>query len=267
MLLNHKEKVTPVTKNLLLIEIFFQKYLYDKKVRFLLLLGVIQFLLFLPRKTSELTIEFYISMLDTTRLYSFIILPLITLILGISAIAEEKENKTISQFLSRPISRQEIVFSKWIVSVTIGVILIVLINLMGLGSIILLTGDPTIVTDNLSVVFMSSVFLSFYSVVYISVFLLIGTIINQNQIMWGFFIAYFEVFFGQFIFGLGSGAEGTPYSISNHIYFVASEYLLPEFMDYSVSNFDPISSLLVLIILIIIGLGGSMVGFRKIDIK
>ena len=82
----------------------------------------------------------------------------------------------------------------------------------------------------------------------------------------GLFIAYFEVIFSQFIFGLGMGSAGSPYSITNHLYFIASEYILIDYLNYSIVNFEPIGSILVITGIIICSFIEAILVIRMKDL-
>ena len=121
-----KESQSPsiLTKSVFLGQIFFSKVLFDKKTYILIFVSILPLLPYL--NTSTATISDYITIIaigEETNIFNFLILPLICLILGISAISDEKENKTISQFLSRPVKREEIVLIKWITVLVIGVVI------------------------------------------------------------------------------------------------------------------------------------------------
>ena len=114
-----------IKKSIFLGQIFFAKYLFDKKTYILIFISIIPLLAlgqYNVSLISEGTFVDLISAGEDTSLFSFVILPLICLILGISAFAEEKENKTISQLLTRPVRREEIVISKWITIMVIGIL-------------------------------------------------------------------------------------------------------------------------------------------------
>ncbi len=127
--------------------------------------------------------------------------------------------------------------------------------------------DLSLVFDNLDLFVATSVFLSIYAVTYISIFVLLGTVIEKNALVIGLVIAYFEAFFSQFIFGLAAGSNRTPYSITNNYYYIASEYLLPDHINASIANFEPWMSVAVIAGIIILTVTGSMVIIRRIDIK
>ncbi|MHA2332488.1 MAG: hypothetical protein ACXAEU_10720, partial [Candidatus Hodarchaeales archaeon] len=81
------------------------------------------------------------------------------------------------------------------------------------------------------------------------------------------FIAYFEVILSQFIFGLGSGSRyGTQYSIPNHVYHVASKYLIPEHFHYSVLDFEPQASVLVISAIIVLSTVGAILAISMKDL-
>jgi hypothetical protein len=89
-------------------------------------------------------------------------------------------------------------------------------------------------------------------------------VIDKNALGWGLAIAYFEVFFSQFIFGFAGGGN-TPYSISNHIYHVTAEFFLLDYFEFSITDFEPLNSLIVCITLIVGFLLLSMMAMRRKD--
>jgi len=247
-------------------EIFIQKVLYDKKTYFLIFVSLLPLLPALNLETA--TISTYldlISMSANTNIFNFAVLPLISLILGISAISDEKENKTISQLLSRPVRREEIVVVKWLTVVILAVVIVsldALIILLGLSFIV---QDFSLLFDNLNVLFGVWLFLGLWVVVYSTIYLFLGIILDKNALGWGLAIAYFEAFFGQFIFGIAAAGGATPFSIANHLNYVAAEFLLPDYLDFQILDFDPLNSLLICIGLIIGFLLLSMLTMRRKD--
>ncbi|MFW9992604.1 MAG: ABC transporter permease [Candidatus Odinarchaeota archaeon] len=265
-----KERVIPsrVSQYPVLLELFFLKVLKDRKTYILLLIGIlpVAVLLFSP-SNDTLWIGSYIDTFTPGEIASLVHLPLISLVLGISAVADEKESKTISQFFSRPVRRDDIVISKWIVSIITGIVMITVINVIYFLVNALLSNDSSFVTKNLDIMIGMTFFLWIYLTTYISLFLLLGVIIEKNAMMMGIFIAYFEVFLGQFIFGLGSGFRaGTPYSITNHIYYIASEYLVPRYFRYYVTNYEPYMSVLVIAGIIVASLIAAIIVIRRKDL-
>ena len=235
------------SRGIFLIQIFLNKYIYDKKTYILILIS------FLPLLTTGSIfrpgIDDYVNLIGPASIFSFLIMPLISLILGVSAISDEKENKTISQLLVRPVRREEIVVAKWITIMVIGLI-IVSINTMilYLGFYILLPGAIDLF-GNLSVLIGTWLYLGLWYVVYATIFLFLGVFLDKNAIGLGLAIAYFEVFFGQLLFGGFTGAS--PFSIANHINYIASEYFLSDYLSFSIPNFEVFSSVLVCIGLVI----------------
>lgn len=257
-----------LSKGIFLGHIFFSKILADKKTYILIfvsILPLLPLLAYLPNLLpSSFTINDYVNMMTAGSIFNFIILPLICLILGISAIAEEKENKTISQLLSRPIRREEIVLVKWISVVVVGVVIVCLDALIINIGICILVQDFSILFEHFDVLFGIWLFVGMWVAVYSTIFLFIGVIIDKNALGWGLVIAYFEVFFAQFIFGTFSG-ENSPYSIANHIYFVTSEFFLVDYITFSIPDLDPFNSLIICFSLIVGFLLLSMFAMRRKD--
>lgn len=247
-------------------QIFFTKVLYDKKTYILIFVSILPLLPYIHETTAS-TSDYVdiIAIGQETNIFNFLILPLICLILGISAISDEKENKTISQLLSRPIRREEIVLVKWISVLIIGVVIAcldVLIIYFGLCTIV---NDYTFLFERLDVLLGAWLFVGLWVAVYSTIFLLLGVLIDKNALGWGLAIAYFEVFFAQFIFGPFTGGANSPYSIANHIYYVTAEYFLVDYFNFSIPDFDPLNSLIICIALVIGFLLLSMVTIRRKD--
>ena len=214
---------------------------------------------------SSATVNDYVDIMAIgveSNIFSFIILPLICLILGISAISEEKENKTISQLLSRPVRREEIVVVKWITIIVIGVVIACLDALIVNVGLCIIVQDFSIL--QFDVLFGMWLFVGMWVVVYSTIFLFVGIIIDKNALGWGLVIAYFEVFFAQFFFGPMT-AGNNPYSIANHIYFVASEYFLADYFTFTIPDLDPFHSLIICLVLIGGFLMLSMFAMRRKD--
>lgn len=236
-----------VTREALLVKLFLNKYIFDKKTYILILIS------FLPLLTTGNLLfpdfEDYINLIGPSSIFSFIIMPLITLILGVSAIADEKENKTISQLLSRPVTREEIVIAKWITVMLIGLVIVILDSLiLYIGFIIVVPESTGLLGHSLELIGVW-IYLGLWFSVYATIFLFLGIWIDKNAFGLGLAIAYFEAFFSQFIFGSMTG--NSAFSISNHINYVASEYLLPNYIDFNIIDFDPFISLLICLGLIL----------------
>ncbi|MHA1450236.1 MAG: ABC transporter permease subunit [Candidatus Hodarchaeales archaeon] len=268
----HRVKPSAIKRSAILLQLFFLKVINDRKTYLLFLIGFLPLLSVIARPVSDIDIDLYIGLVfsrgeRTISFYSFILLPLITLILGISAVADEKENKTISQILAKPIHRQEFVIAKWLVATITGIAIICILNAITLSTVGILAGDLGLIFDNLNLFLAISIFLSIYTVTYVSIFVLLGTVIEKNALVIGLVIAYFEAFFSQFIFGLAAGSNRTPYSITNNLYYIASEYLLPDHINASITNFEPWMSVAVIAGIVILSITGAMVIIRRIDIK
>ncbi|MFX0016310.1 MAG: ABC transporter permease subunit [Promethearchaeota archaeon] len=258
-----KQSPSVLTKALFLGQIFLAKVLYDKKTYILVFVSILPLLPYI--NTASASIDDYIGIIsigEDTNIFNFLILPLICLILGISAISDEKENKTISQFLSRPVKREEIVLTKWITVLIIGIVIACLDASIIYIGLCIITNDFTIL--NFEVLLGTWLFVGLWVIVYSTIFLLLGIVIDKNTLGWGLAIAYFEVFFGQFIFGIAGGTNN-PYSISNHIYYVTSEFFLVNRFTFSIPDFEPIYSLIICLALIFGFLLLSMLAMRRKD--
>ncbi|MHA1973733.1 MAG: ABC transporter permease [Candidatus Hodarchaeales archaeon] len=241
-----------LTRTMILVQLFLNKYFYDKKTYLLIIVTILP-LLTASRISSGADIENFIQLTGPSSVFTFLVMPLISLILGVSAISDEKENKTISQLLTRPVRREEIVLAKWITIMIIGTIIVLIDSMIIFFSLALLVPESTAILSEFSVLIGVWGFLLTWYVVYASIFLLLGIVIDKNAIGWGLAIAYFDAFFGQFIFGGGVG--NSAFSIANHIKNIATEYFLPKYLDFHVENFEPLSSILVCFCLI----AGSLV--------
>ncbi len=254
---------TFVSRSSILIQLFLNKYIYDKKTYILILISFLPLL-----RTGSLRnpgIDEFVDLIGPMSIVSFIIMPLISLILGVSAISDEKENKTISQLLARPVKREEIVITKWITIMIIGLIIIAINSLiLYIGFNVLLPGSFELF-GNLSVLIGTWLYLSLWYAVYATIFLFLGVFFDKNALGLGLAIAYFEAFFGQFIFGAFSGGGGSPFSVANHVNYVASEYFLSEYLSYRISHFEPFNSILVCIGLVLGFLGLAAFTMRRKD--
>ncbi|WP_455140521.1 ABC transporter permease subunit, partial [Candidatus Hodarchaeum mangrovi] len=236
-----------ITREALLVKLFLNKYIVDKKTYILILISILPLL-----TTGNLQFpdfEDYIELIGPSSIFSFIIMPLITLVLGVSAIADEKENKTVSQLLSRPVTREEIVIAKWITIMLIGLVIVIIDSLILYFGFILLVPESIGLLENSLELIKVWIYLGLWFSVYATIFLFLGVWIDKNAFGLGLAIAYFEAFFSQFIFGSLTG--NSPFSISNHINYVASKYLLPNYIDFIIIDFEPFTSLLICIGLIL----------------
>jgi ABC-type transport system involved in multi-copper enzyme maturation permease subunit len=178
--------------------------------------------------------------------------------------ADEKESKTISQLLARPVKRESIVITKWISIMVIGFTITSVDSLIIYLGLCYISNDLSILLNNLDVLFRVWIYLGLWFMVYGTIFLFIGILIDKNALGWGFAVAYFEAFFSQFIFGpLGGG--NTPYSIANHINYVAAEFLLEEYLSFRIPDIDPIISLLICFGLVVLTLLLSLIVMRRKD--
>lgn len=252
-----------------LAEIFFAKFLYDKKTYILILISLVPLLTLGYYDISNISESTFVSLVssgdDTSSVLSFIILPLICLILGISAIAEEKENKTISQLLARPVKREEIVLTKWITIMVIGITIVCIDALIIYLGICIHIQDFSILLEHLDVLIGAWLYLGLWVAVYCTIFLFLGIILDKNPLGWGLVVAYFEAFFGQFIFGLAAGGGGSAFSISNHINHVAAEYFLSDYLTFSITDMDPLQSLFICFGIIVGFLALSMFSMNRKD--
>ncbi|MFX0086444.1 MAG: ABC transporter permease [Candidatus Hodarchaeota archaeon] len=256
-----------VEKGIFLGQIFFAKFLFDKKTYILILISFIPLVALGQYETARISESTFVELIGTsesTNIFSFVILPLICLILGISAIAEEKENKTISQLLSRPVKREEIVIVKWITIMVIGIIIVCIDSLIIYIGLCLHIQDFSILLNHLDVLIGAWLYLGLWVAVYTTIFLFLGIIIDKNPLGWGLVVAYFEAFFGQFIFGLAAGGN-SPFSVANHLNYVAAEYFLIDYINFNIVDLDPLQSLFICFGLIAGFLTLSMFAMRRKD--
>lgn len=253
------EKPTALVRNIFLMRIFFEKTLYDKKTYILVLVSLFPLLTTMSLDTADAGT--YVDLITSGSIFSFIIMPLISLILGISAIADEKENKTISQLLSRPIYREEIVITKWISTVIVGLIVVFIDALIVYLGLCFQMGDFSIF--RLEVFIGAYFYLALWFLVYVTIFIFLGIVIDSNALGMGLAIAYFEAFFSQFLFG-GIGAN-SPFSIVNHVNQVASEFLISDYYSFTIVNYEPLLSLYTCIGLIVGFLVLSLLAMRRKD--
>jgi ABC-type transport system involved in multi-copper enzyme maturation permease subunit len=249
-----------------LAEIFFAKFLYDKKTYILILISIVPLLTLGNYDISEISESTFVGLISSGRfsVLSFVILPLICLILGISAIAEEKENKTISQLLARPVKREEIVLTKWITIMVIGIVIVCIDALIIYLGLCIHIQDFSILLEHLDVLIGAWLYLGLWVAVYCTIFLFLGIILDKNPLGWGLVVAYFEAFFGQFIFGLAAGGNSA-FSISNHLNHVAAEYFLSDYLTFSITDMDPFQSLLICFGIIVGFLALSMFSMKRKD--
>jgi ABC-type transport system involved in multi-copper enzyme maturation permease subunit len=242
-----------------LMKIFLEKILYDKKTYILIIVSI--FPLLTTMSLNNATIGTYVDLITSGSIFSFIIMPLISLILGISALADEKENKTISQLLSRPIYREEIVIAKWISTVIVGLVIVFFDALIVYLGLCIQVNDFSIF--RLEVFIGAWAYLALWFLVYMTIFVFLGIVIDSNALGMGLAIAYFEAFFSQFIFG-GGGAK-SPFSIVNHVNQVASEFLISDYYSFTILNYEPLLSLYTCLALIIGFLALSLLVMRRKD--
>jgi ABC-type transport system involved in multi-copper enzyme maturation permease subunit len=265
--INFKETESPnlVERGVILVQLFMINILYDKKTYVLILCSIFPLLTILQLESA--TAKTFVDLIRPSdslgSVFSFILMPLISLILGISAISDEKEQKTLSQFLARPVYREEFVITKWISIAIIG------ICITGIDALIINIGlciqvnDFSVLFNNLDVFLVAWVYLGLWFLVYSTIFLFLGVVIDKNALGWGLGIAYFEAFFSQFIFGnIGSASA---FSIINHINYVGSYFLLGDYYEYIIPNFDPEFSLLICVGLIFTSLALSVLVMRRKD--
>ncbi|MCK4848660.1 MAG: ABC transporter permease subunit [Candidatus Heimdallarchaeota archaeon] len=256
------DKPSALVRNRFLMQIFFEKMLYDKKTYILILVSLFPLLTTMSLNTA--TAGTYVDLITSGSIFSFIIMPLISLILGISAIADEKENKTISQLLSRPIYREEIVITKWISTVIVGLVIVFIDALIVYLGLCFQVGDFSISIFRLEVLIGAWAYLAIWFLVYVTIFIFLGIIIDSNALGMGLAIAYFEAFFSQFIFGGGEGVNSA-FSIVNHVNQVASEFLISDYYSFSIANYEPELSLLTCLALIVAFLAFSLLAMRRKD--
>jgi len=254
------ERPSVLVRNRFLMQIFFEKMLYDKKTYILILVSLFPLLTTMSLNTA--TAGTYIDLITSGSIFSFIIMPLISLILGISAIADEKENKTISQLLSRPVYREEIVITKWISTIIVGLVIVFVDALIVYFGLCFQVGDFSIF--RLEVFIGAWAYLAIWFLVYVTIFIFLGIIIDSNALGMGLAIAYFEAFFSQFLFG-GGGEGNSAFSIVNHVNQVASEFLISDYYSFSITNYDPELSLLTCLALIVSFLAFSLLVMRRKD--
>ncbi len=254
--------LTIYQKFIYLSKIFFPNVLSDRKTLILILISIFPILTFGSiRNISEGT---FIDLIEPGSIFNFILLPLISLILGISAIADEKENKTMSQLLARPVKREEILLSKWIVVLVIGCVIVCIdVTILYIG-LAVQAQDFTMIFSHLEILIGVYLYICLWYSVYSTIFLVLGVIIDKNAIGYGLGIAYFEAFFSQFIFGLAIGGP-SPFSISNHINYIAAEYFLQDYLIFRIANFDPVNSIIVCFGIILGALFIGMIIIRRKD--
>jgi ABC-type transport system involved in multi-copper enzyme maturation permease subunit len=257
---NDQERPTFFTRGYLLFQIFLSKLLNDKKTYILILVTIFPLLRILTIDYADALT--FIDLIESGSIFGFIIMPLISLVLGISAVGDEKENKTISQLLAKPIYREEIVLAKWVSAAVVGLVVVIIDSLIIYLGLCIQINDFSILLNNLEVLFAAWAFLALWFLVYVSIFLLLGIWIDNNALGMGLLIAYFEAFFSQFLLG---GASNSPFSISNHINYVASELLLGDYYSFNIPNYDPIVSFLICLGIIVGSLLLSLIMMRRKD--
>ena len=255
-----QERPTFLTRGYLLFQMFLSKLLYDRKTFILVLVTIFPLLRILTIDHADALT--FIELIESGSIFSFIIMPLISLVLGISAVGDEKENKTISQLLAKPIYREEIVLAKWVSAAVVGLVIVFIDSLIIYLGLCLQINDFSILLSNLEVLFAAWAFLALWFLVYVSIFLLLGIWIDSNALGMGLLIAYFEAFFSQFLLG---GVSNSPFSISNHINFVASELILGDYYSFTIPNYDPLVSLLICLGIIFGSILLSLVVIRRKD--
>ncbi len=256
---NVLEAPTIIVRDTFLMKIFLEKMIYDKKTYILILVSL--FPLLVTMSFEEASTQTFVNLIQSGSIVSFIIMPLISLILGISAMADEKENKTISQLLSRPVYREEIAFVKWVATVIVGLVIVFIDALIIYLGLCIQFSDFSIF--QLDVFIGAWAYLALWFLVYVTIFVFLGIVIDSNALGIGLAIAYFEAFFSQFIFG--GGGSNSAFSIVNHVNQVASEFFLSDYYSFSITNYDPGLSLLTCFALIIFFLVSSLLAMRRKD--
>jgi ABC-type transport system involved in multi-copper enzyme maturation permease subunit len=256
---NVLEPPTIFIRGTFLMKIFLEKMIYDKKTYILILVSF--FPLLVTMSLDNASTQTYVDLIQSGSIVSFIVMPLISLILGISAIADEKENKTISQLLARPVYREEIALVKWIATVIVGIVIVFIDALIIYLGLCIQFSDFSIF--KVEVFIGVWIYLALWFLVYATIFVFLGIVIDSNALGLGLAIAYFEAFFSQFIFG--GGNSNSAFSIVNHINQVASEFLLSDYYSFTILNYEPELSLLTCLALIILFLISSLLVMRRKD--
>ncbi|MCD6117290.1 ABC transporter permease [bacterium] len=124
-------------------------------------------------------------------LYLHFLLPLIALFLGSAVIGDEKDDQTLSYFLTRPIARCKVVlmkiFAAWVMLSTV-----IIISLFLTYSILTLSEGFTEWSSSLMLFFKSAVILIFGAAVYLPFFTLIGGLIKRPVVAGLFFVFGWE---------------------------------------------------------------------------
>ncbi len=232
-----------IERGLALLTLFVTGFLKDRKGQLLVFLGLLPVVLVVVTNVvPSLSYPAGLLYLDIIRLvYATLLVPLFGLLLGTAAVNEEIESHTIMQLVSRPVRRVEIVFWRYISTIVASAF-----------AAFLATGVMYIWFDivagiDIGLLVGSWTFLTVCSSVYCGIFMLLG-IALAKPLFWGVLVVLYEELLGAIFSFIG----GLPYSLSAHMSNMGNIFLP---FNYHISGWDPASSVVVLVVILV----GSLV--------
>ncbi|MFW9944798.1 MAG: ABC transporter permease subunit [Candidatus Sifarchaeia archaeon] len=235
--------------------IFIKAFVKDRKSHVLTLLGLLPVpVLILSGQVPTEPYPAQTFFIDLTQsMYISLLIPLFGLLLGTAALTDEIESHTIVQLVSRPVRRVEILIWRYLATVVAGTLVAIIVTS---GFYITLSLYAPVPLELLT---------GFWGVcaicctVYCALFILLGVALKR-PLIWGVVITLYEQLLGVLAVFLG----GAAFSISGHILHVGTQ-----FVDYSYSIVDwtPTSSGLLLVVITLMSLLISTLIFRRRDLS
>lgn len=235
--------------------IFIKAFVKDRKSHVLTLLGLLPVpVLILSGQVPTDPYPARTFFIDLTQsMYISLLIPLFGLLLGTAALTDEIESHTIVQLVSRPVRRVEILVWRYLATVVAGTLVAIIVTS---GFYITLSLYAPVPIELLT---------GFWGVcaiccaVYCALFILLGVALKR-PLIWGVVITLYEQLLGVLTVFLG----GAAFSISGHILHVGTQ-----FVDYSYSIVDwtPTSSGLLLVVIALMSLVVSTLIFRRRDLS
>jgi ABC-2 type transport system permease protein len=235
--------------------IFIKAFVKDRKSHVLTLLGLLPVpVLIMSDQVPTNPFPAQTFFIDLTQsMYISLLIPLFGLLLGTAALTDEIESHTIVQLVSRPVRRVEIIVWRYLATVVAGTLVAIIVTS---GFYVTVTLNAPIPLELLT---------GFWGVcaiccaVYCALFILLGVALKR-PLIWGVVITLYEQLLGVLAVFIG----GAAFSISGHILHVGTQ-----FVDYSYSIVDwtPTSSGLLLVAITLLSLVISTLIFRRRDLS
>ncbi len=234
---------------------FLTSFARDKKSRVLLVLGLLPVFVVVATDMipqGQLPGELLYSTLFRT-LYILLIIPLFGLLLGTAALADEIESHTMIQIIVRPIRRAEVLFWRYVATVTAGTLV------GGICATALFVPIALISGTGLEILGGAWGLCLVCNLVYCAIFVMLGITIKK-PLLWGILVTLYEQLLGTLFVIIGGGAI----SLSGHVQNVGQDlmgyyYLIPDW--------PPVHSAILLAALIINCLLLALVIFQAKDLS